>query len=220
MPIEQAFSNVIVMARRTGSSGERTAREIRAAAQRLFAEHGYAAVSMRQIAQEVGVQAGALYLYTSDKQSLLADLLIEHMEELLAAWDAARRDEADPATRLETFVRFHIRHHLRRVDKVFISYMELRNLSDENFLRVERLRRLYEQVVEDILHDGVAAGVFRVADPRVASLALIAMLTGITTSYRAGGRLPPERIERIYCDLAFGAVGGAAPAAAGRAAPA
>lgn len=199
------------MARRTGSSGERTAREIRAAALRLFAEHGYAAVSMRQIAQEVGVQAGALYLYTPDKQSLLADLLIEHMEELLTAWSAAQCGSTDPAARLETFVRFHIRHHLGRVDKVFISYMELRNLSDENFMRVERLRRLYEQVVEDILHDGVAAGVFHVADPRVASLALIAMLTGITTWHRSGGRLPPDRIEEIYCDLAFGSVGALVP---------
>ena len=38
-----------------------------------FYRHGYAAVSMRQIAAEVGVQAGALYAYTPDKQALLAE---------------------------------------------------------------------------------------------------------------------------------------------------
>ncbi len=53
---------------------------------RLFARQGFAAVSMRQIASEVGVQAGALYLYTPDKQTLLFDLMTTHMNELLQAW--------------------------------------------------------------------------------------------------------------------------------------
>ena len=51
------------MARKTGSRSETTGPRVREAALRLFARHGYAAVSMRQIAAEVGVQAGALYLY-------------------------------------------------------------------------------------------------------------------------------------------------------------
>ncbi len=207
LPSERSFSSHARMARRSGSSGERTAREIRDTALRLFAERGYAAVSMREIARAVGVQAGALYLYTPNKQSLLADLMIEHLEALLAAWDAAPRSGSDPRARVEEFVKFHIGHHLTRVDGSFIVHMELRNLSPENLQKVERLRRLWEGVVEDIIHDGVEVGQFRVEDPRIASLALIAMLTGVTTWYRAGGRLPPERIERIYCGIALRAVG-------------
>jgi len=71
------------MARKSGSNGEKTAQQLRVAATKLFATNGYAAVSMRQIAREIGVQAGALYLYTPDKQSLLFDLMNQHMEELL-----------------------------------------------------------------------------------------------------------------------------------------
>lgn len=196
------------MARRTGAKGARTAQEVRRAAVRLFAEHGYAAVSMRQIAREVGVQVGALYLYTPDKQSLLADMMIDHLEALLAAWGAETQDETDtPTARLERFVRFHIRYHLTRVDDVFVAYMELRNLTPENFTRVERLRRLYETVAEDILQDGIQSGEFRLADPRIAALALIAMLTGVPTWYRTGGRLSTGEIEDIYVAMAAGAVG-------------
>ena len=75
------------MARKSGSHSEITGPLVRSSALRLFARDGYAAVSMRQIAAEVGVQAGALYLYTPDKQTLLFDLMREHMDELLAAWD-------------------------------------------------------------------------------------------------------------------------------------
>lgn len=195
------------MARKHGSNGEQTARDIRSAALRLFADKGYAAVSMRQIAAAVGVQVGALYLYTSDKQALLADLMIGHMEDLLSTWSAALPQSEDPVARLEHFVRFHIRYHITRVDEVFIAYMELRNLTPENFARVERLRRLYEEILEGIIADGLDAGAFRLADPRVSGLALIAMLTGVTTWYRSGGRLSADRIEDVYCTMALNAVG-------------
>ncbi len=206
------------MARKTGSHAEITGPKVRAAAQKLFARMGYAAVSMRRIAEEVGVQAGALYLYTPDKQTLLYDLMKSHMEELLAAWAAAEKG-GDPLARLEAFVRFHIRFHLERPDAVFIAYMELRNLEAENFARIEALRKAYEDELEAILADGRAAGLFDVPDTKLATLALIAMLTGVNTWYREGGRLSRERIESIYLDMALGAVGAEAGRARAMAAP-
>jgi AcrR family transcriptional regulator len=198
------------MARKTGSHSEITGPRVRAAALRLFARHGYAAVSMRRIAEEVGVQAGALYLYTPDKQSLLVDLMRGHMDELLTAWAAVPR-RATPRDRLEDFVRFHIGFHLGRPEAVFLSYMELRNLEPDNFKAIEALRRAYETELEAILRDGVAAGDFAVPDTKLATLAVIAMLTGVTTWYREGGRLSREAVARHYCDMVRGAV--AAPLA-------
>lgn len=177
---------------------------MREAALRLFARGGYAAVSMRAIAAEVGVQAGALYNYTPDKQTLLFDLMEGHMTELLAAGvdDPALGAEA----RLQAFVAFHIRFHHARPDAVFIAYMELRNLSPENFARVEALRREYENGLESILREGVEAGIFRVADTKIATLAIIAMLTGVNTWFRAGGRLSIEEVTAQYWDMVRRAV--------------
>ncbi|WP_417722356.1 TetR/AcrR family transcriptional regulator [Salipiger sp.] len=194
------------MARTAGSHSDITGPRIRAAALKLFAKHGYAAVSMRQIAREVGVQAGALYNYIPDKQALLFTLLEGHMEDLLEAWEAEPLP-ADPLSRLEAFVRFHIRFNLARPEAIFISYMELRNLDPENFAIIERLRRRYEGALETILSDGQAEGVLSVPDTRLASYALIAMLTGVNTWYRAGGRLSLEDVERIYWDMVRKSVG-------------
>ena len=136
---------------------------------------------MREIAGEVGVQAAALYNHFPNKQALLADLMRAHMEQLLAAWDAEQRAGEAPDAALERFARFHIRFHDGRSDAVFISYMELRNLAPENFARIEVLRRRYEAELTDILRDGCAAGLFRLAEPKIATYALIAMLTGVNT---------------------------------------
>lgn len=188
------------MARTTGSHSDITGPRIREAALKLFARNGFAAVSMRQIAAEVGVQAGALYNYTSDKQSLLFGLMKEHMEDLLQA-RALRVVSPDAMARLEDFTRFHIAYHLKRSDAVFVSYMELRNLSTENFAEIEKLRRAYEEHLEQILRQGVADGVFAVADTKIASMAVIAMLTGVNTWYRAEGRLSVTEVETIYWDM-------------------
>ncbi|TVP70698.1 MAG: TetR/AcrR family transcriptional regulator [Rhodobacteraceae bacterium] len=194
------------MARKKNSCGETTDLRIRAVALKLFARHGYAAVSMRQIAQDVGVQAGTLYLYTPDKQSLLFDLMQAHMGELLDAL-AALPPCPDPLTELEQFTRFHIRFHSARSDAVFVSYMELRNLEPANFARIEAMRRSYEAHLEGILAQGASSGQVTLPDTKLAAFALIAMLTGVNTWYREGGRLSLVRVEDIYWDMVRKAVG-------------
>lgn len=193
------------MARKTGSHSDITGPRIREAARHLFARNGFAAVSMRQIAAEVGVQAGALYLYTPDKERLLFDLLRDHMEDLLAR--AGALPAGGPEARLEAFVRLHLAHSLDHPEAVFLSYMELRNLGPQNFAAIEALRHRYEDLLAAILRDGQASGTFQVPEPRLASFALIAMLTGVTTWYREGGRLTRDRVAGIYLDMARGAVG-------------
>ena len=188
------------MARKQGSHSDITGPKVRAAALSLIARHGCAAVSMRQIAVEVGVQVGALYNYTPDKQTLLFDLMRRHMEKLLAAY-AETPIAGTPTQQLEAFTRFHIRYHVPRRDEVFVSYMELRNLSVDNFAVVEGLRRNYEDALEGILAAGEADGSFAFEDRKVSVLSLIAQLTGITNWYRDDGRLTQEQVEEIYCDL-------------------
>ncbi len=195
------------MARKIGSHSQITGPKVRQAASKLFARHGFAAVSMRQIAAEVGVQAGALYLYTQDKQALLFDLMQQHMQDLLGAWQDCDKGR-DAASQLEAFVRFHIRFHLERPEAVFIANMELRNLSEQNFAAIEVLRKRYENALEDILHKGQAGGQFRVPDTKLAMMAIIAMLTGVNTWYREGGRLSRQRVEEIYWDMARKSVTG------------
>ena len=188
------------MARTTGSHSGITGPKVKQAALSLFAQHGFAAVSMRQIAGAVGVQAGALYNYTPDKQSLLFSLLKGHMYDLLSA----RSDQETPSSavdQLEQFTKFHIRFHLERPDAVFISYMELRNLSPENFAAIEELRRRYEAELENILIAGRQTGAFVVSDTKIATLAIIAMLTGVNTWYRSGGRLSLDEVETIYWNM-------------------
>jgi len=176
------------MARRVGSDGARTEAAIREAALRLIARVGYEALSMRRLAEEVGLGAAALYRYFPTKQAIL--------------FDAVRPPRTTAAPRRqEAYTRLHLRYHLPRAHGVFLSYMELRSLSPENFAAIEALRRQYERDLAEILADGAAAGQLAAEEPRVTARAIIAMLTGITTWYRAKGPLGPRDVEDIYWNM-------------------
>lgn len=56
------------------------------AACELMAEHGYGAMSMRQLASRVGLQPGSLYHHVASKQDLLLDVLLHILAQRLEAW--------------------------------------------------------------------------------------------------------------------------------------
>ena len=191
------------MARTIGSNGEETAARIRGCALELIASQGFEAMSMRGLAAAVGVQSAALYHHFATKQALLADLMMSHMRDLLAARQKACADDmagqtATASHRLDAFARFHIRYHISRPQEVFIAYMELRSLSPLHYNAVSELRRDYENLLKAILQDGVEDGSFQIDDIHVTAMAILAMLTGVTTWYRPGGRLSASTVEMQY----------------------
>ena len=196
------------MARRAGATRKDTEERIHLAACNLFARYGYAAVSMRRIAEEVGVNQAALYHYTPTKQDLLAGLLTRHMGELIESLDAEGLPD-DPALALDRFTRFHIRYHMTRPDEVFLSYMELRSLEKDNFSAIAELRGRYEAVLRGILAEGLKRGQFSGIEPSISAMAILSMLAGITNWYKSGGRLGRRDIETCYSRLVLGAVGAA-----------
>jgi AcrR family transcriptional regulator len=201
------FGGFSIMARTTGSDGERTERALREAALTLMARHGYDAVTMRQLAAEVGVQAAALYRYFPTKEDLLFTLMREHMEGLLAAWEKARPSSPAPTARLSAFVRNHIRFHVERRHSTHVSNMELRSLSRERLTSMLRLRSAYEKELRQILRDGAEDGTFAVEEPALTAMAIIQMITGVIVWFRPDERLSVEEVAETYLGMTLRLVG-------------
>jgi AcrR family transcriptional regulator len=195
------------MARIAGKVTEQTVLDMKRAATRLIAMHGFEGMNLRMLADEIGVKAGSFYNHIESKESLLHMLLSDTMAELKAGLDAALAGAADPADALRRFVAFHIEFHAVRRDQVFIGNAELRSLSAAHRRDIVAQRDAYEKRLAAILRAGEAAGRFAPGDVRIATYALIAMLTGVCTWYRAGGRLTVPQLVRQYTRMAFGAVG-------------
>jgi AcrR family transcriptional regulator len=190
------------MARTVGSSGPKTLAAIRKAGLDLIHRHGYEAMSLRRLAAEVGLREGSLYNHIASKQELLFSLVDDHMDQLLAALTQALAGVEGAERRLKAFVTFHLRYHMQRPAEVFVINSELRSLDEAGLATIVAKRDSYEAVLIAIL-DQIAH-----TDSRVAAKAIIAMLTGVCTWYRPGGRLSIEEIVPVYVGLVMNGVRG------------
>jgi AcrR family transcriptional regulator len=198
------------MARTIGSHGPRTMEAIRKAGLKLIYEHGFEAMSLRQLAAEVGIQVGSLYNHISTKEDLLYDLIRTHMDDLFREFDIAMAavKELGPVERLRAFVAFHVAYHIVRKREVFTGASELRSLEPNHYEEIVALRRRYERRLVDILVEGEAAGLFRCGDAHVAAYGILSMLTGVCTWFRPHGRLSKEQVIAIYSDQVLGGLMG------------
>ncbi len=197
------------MARTAGSKGEVTETAILDAARRLISTAGFEASSIRTIAQEAGVTSGALYRYFPSKTAILFCLLDRHLRELLAAWRQEDPGLAVSATdRLSAFICFHLRYHIPRREDVFLSYRELRGLDATQYTAICQLRDQYEAVLVGLIDAATAAGEASVDDAKLATRAIISMLTGVTQWYRDDGPLDIEAVQAQYLALVLHGVRG------------
>src|SRR5205085_11881330 len=177
----------------------RSVREnVRAAAVQLFAEYGYHAAPLRNIARIAGNQAASNYYHHANKEALLVEIMETHMRQLNANLERILREYHDPQQRLYEAIANHIRLHTTYKSEFFIIDTEIRALEGNNRAYILSLRDHYEKLVQELLQDGMKQGVFRPSDVKVASYALIAMCTEVSTWFRPNGRLSVQQVIEIY----------------------
>ena len=90
-----------------------TREQIRALALELFAERGYDATSLREIAERLGITKAAVYYHFKTKEEILTSLVSDFFTEVdkLVSW--AQHQPANPATREQVLRRYHALLHQR-----------------------------------------------------------------------------------------------------------
>lgn len=197
--------------RSANASGEDTEKAIREAAIKVIAKNGFQAASLREIAKEVGIQAPSLYNYIKSKEKLLFELLKVPVLAMIADYKALTKDVTDPVRRLQIFVQVHQDFHLRSRLEVFIGNMELRSLTAAHYRTITGLRDEYSLLLTHIIEDGVKAGVFHAPQPRVLTLVMLGMLSGVCNWFQPNGAMSAAKMMELHTDLAFRMLGAKLP---------
>lgn len=180
------------------------------AAARIFAERGYAAVGMRDVAEAVGVRGASLYHHFASKEEILYAICLTVTEEPNALNLPLLDAPGTPAQRLAALVRGHLHHlHRRRTEHV-VGLHELAALTPEHRAVVDEHRRYYQRRVREVIAAGVAAGELTVLDPRLAALAACDVLNGLSNWFHADGELSLDEVAEAYVDLIVNRMLGAA----------
>jgi AcrR family transcriptional regulator len=141
-----------------------TREQILAIAARLFSERGYANTTLRQIAQEAGIQAGSIYYHFDGKDEIAACVLDEG---IAAVTDAVQRrlaalpPDADMRTRLGAAVEGHLWGMLQRGEFTAAHIRIYRYVSDAARQRHRSIRSAYTQLWDGLLQQAADAGLLR-----------------------------------------------------------
>lgn len=172
----------------------------------LFADRGYAATSMNQVAEAVGLSKASLYHYFRDKYSLLVNIAESHvsrLEELVA--DAELRKLA-PEPRLRELVRLIVQEYASA------QYAHRVLTEDVKFLEAEDRKRVLDK--ERVVVEGFAGVVSALRpDLKAAALAkpltmlLFGMINWMFTWMKPEGRIGYDLMAPVVADLFLGGLG-------------
>lgn len=176
--------------------------QIEDAASALFRERGYAATSVRDIAQVLNLQGGSLYAHVASKEDVLWSIVDRAAERFQAAVQPIADDRDAPAAdRLRRMVGAHARVVTDDLGNATVFLHEWRFLGNDRRAEIARRRDGYEALFRQVIADGIATGEFRADDPKIAATLILSALNGIAGWYRRDGPLPADTIADQYAEL-------------------
>ncbi|ANS30517.1 MULTISPECIES: TetR/AcrR family transcriptional regulator [Rhodococcus] len=182
--------------------------KVLAAALAAFVEKGYDGASIREIASRAGLSVPGLYHHYPSKQALLVGLTNAVMRELLDRSHAAVAEAGPtPGERFDAVIESLLRFHMYRREQAFVASRETRSMEPESRKAYIALRDEQQEMLDDIVREGVAAGLFRTPFPEDASRAVVTMCVAVSTWYREDGPLSPDELVERYLAIARSTVG-------------
>lgn len=175
--------------------GSRRRERILNAAASQFIQFGYAAASVRAIADEAGIGPSSLYYYFASKEDLLVAVHEEGLARIHAAVSGAIEGIEEPWDRLEAACIAHL-EALLEGGVIFKAVMrELPAVFDQEALdRIRLTRDAYELIFVRLLDD---LALPRGTDRHDLRLMLLGALNWSFTWYRPG-RSTPAELARTY----------------------
>jgi AcrR family transcriptional regulator len=164
----------------------------------LFKERGYSAVSMRDLAQAVDLQAASLYNHISGKQDILSEIILDPARRFTAGMVKVVDSGESAFAKAEQLITLHIDLALSHSNELAVMNNDWMHLEGDSYAEYIKRRKEYERDFRLILSQGVVDGTFH--DLNVDTL-LFAILSTLRTLYLYLPKKNAEEIARFRMDL-------------------
>jgi len=170
----------------------------------LFAEKGYRATTVREIADAAGILSGSLYHHFDSKESIGDEILSGFMNEILADYQAAVASAAGPREVLEQIVRSTsgtLSRHRAALAMLQNDWSYF--AAQPRFAYLRQALRVIERVWVTQLQRGIEAGLFREdLDPKL-TYRLLRDVLWIPAQWRRPGDYGTDQVVDAFLRLMF-----------------
>lgn len=168
----------------------------------LFQERGYAATSMRDMAQALGIEAASLYSHIKSKEEILQNICFRMARRFFEAMDEAMMREADTvALKLERAIVGHIQVITADTSASAVFFSEWRHLSEPHLNDFLKMRERYEGYFYNMLKEGVEKGELVDMDLKFSVLTILSALNWTHNWFKPSGKMSAEEIGHSLASL-------------------
>ena len=189
-----------------GGNGQARHDEIVQIAGRLFAERGFLATTIRDIADAAGILSGSLYHHFASKESIADELLSAYWTQLLDQDEIVVASDADPTEKLRQLIGVSIdmlEAHEYAVRMILNDWSYLSNALPYLNDNMDRIRAIWIGV----LQQGVKDGRFNASmNPNVGYRTIMGSISGAGRWFEPAGPLSTEQLATQMADLFLGGV--------------
>lgn len=156
--------------------------ELLEAARRLFAEQGFHATTVEDIAAAAGVAKGTVYLYYKSKHDVYWAALERGITELLHEIQTRLEAEASPEDKVRAFIAIKIRYFEMNRDFFRIYFSELGSGFSHPTQMPPQFEQMYLQqarILEAVLQQGIQDKAIREIRTDTAAVAISDLIRGI-----------------------------------------
>jgi AcrR family transcriptional regulator len=165
-------------------------------AAQLFRKNGFNATSMRDLAENVGVEAASLYNHINSKAELLQEICFRIANKFTAHMDEVMASDVPAIAKIEAILRFHIRQMIHNYEEVYVSDREWKHLTDPYLSNFKGQRRTHRQRIASIIEEGIKNNEIKKIDAPTAVLILLHAVSGIESWHRSRQKISGELLEQ------------------------
>jgi len=159
-----------------------------------FREKGYRAVSMRELADHVGIEAASFYNHFDSKESILKEICFRMANEFFKGMESSLKGETSPDKALALAIKSHIKVITENTDASAVFFHDWRYLSEPYLSEFKEMRKKYENIFRNIIRQGMNKKLFEKHDETFLVLTIFSTLNWVYEWYDPTGKFSPEQI--------------------------
>ncbi len=160
----------------------------------MFREKGFAATSMRDLAETVGIEAASLYNHIRSKNELLEAICFDVANIFNTHIDTVESSGLSSIGKIEKLLRFHIHQMVQNYEEVYVSDREWKHLNEPYLSNFQQQRRSYRKKFAAIIEQGIAKGEVKKIDAPTAVLIILHAISGIESWHRSKARISADEL--------------------------
>lgn len=161
----------------------------------MFREKGFAATSMRDLAEMVGIEAASLYNHIQSKSEILREIIFRTATDCNVHLEELEKSNLSNNKKIESLIRFHVQMMINRCDDYTVMISEWMHLTEPDLTNFNVQRHQYVVKMEKIVAAGFEHKEFNGISPYVVVLTILSSVRGLEFWHRSTEKITPQEIE-------------------------